>query len=223
MVDNNSMTYNLGTVRTRVEQRLDDTSFGSAKLNQFINDAQRDILNSRRFTFMEREADVTTVIGSDTISGQPTDMAVPLHLRVYTPVGNAIMLDYMEYEDFDRAVPNINNVGSTAPSAWRIFNNTIYVYPLANAEYALKLKYVKNADELTGDASVPEIPEAFSEILVLGAYKRALEHNDDFDLSQVIQSQIDELADKMDERYKRQAGFPHIMRQPNRTTRTRRF
>lgn len=48
------MAYNLGTIRARVEQKLDDTNFGAAKLNQFINDAQRDILNSRRFTFMWR-------------------------------------------------------------------------------------------------------------------------------------------------------------------------
>lgn len=53
------MTYNLGTVRSRVEQKLDDTNFGVAKENQFINDGQRDILNSRRFVFMEREATLT--------------------------------------------------------------------------------------------------------------------------------------------------------------------
>ena len=217
------MSYNLGTVRTRIEQKLDDTSFGTAKLNQFINDGQRYVLGSRRFVFMEREADLTTTDGSEAVTGTPTDMAVPLSLRIYTPVGNAIELEYIEYEDFDRSVPNATNTGETAPSAWRVFNKTIYVYPIADATYNLKLKYLKEPTELTTDASVPEIPEAFSELLVLAGYKRALEHNDDFDQAQIIQLQIDEQIDKMDERYKRQSGTPHIMRAPNRNTRVRRF
>lgn len=204
-------SYNLGTTRARIEQKLDDTSFGVDKLNQFINDGQRDILNSRRFVFMEREADLTTTDGLDTVTSTPTDMAVPLSLRVYTPIGNAIPLGYVEYEDFDRAIPNATNNGESAPSLWRVFNKTIYIYPIADAEYSLKLKYVKEATELTDDASVPEIPEAFSETLVLAGYKRALEHNDDYDQAQIIQLQIDEQMDKIDERYKRQSGQPHIM------------
>jgi hypothetical protein len=217
------MTYNLSTVRARIEQKLDDTSFGVDKLNQFINDGQRDILNSRRFVFMEREADLTTTANLDTVTGTPTDMQVPLSLRVYTPVGNAVPLRYVEYEDFDTVYPNPTNNGTTAPSQWKIFNQTITIYPIADATYTLKLKYIKEPAELILDASVPEIPEAFSEILVLAGYKRALEHNDDFDQAQIIQAQIDEQMDKIDERYKRQSGQPHIMKTPNRMTRHRGF
>lgn len=213
------MAYNLGTVRTRVQQKLDDTAFDTATLNQFINDAQRDILNSRRFVFMESEADVTTTAGSFDLTGLPSDMQTPLSLRVYTPIDNAILLDYMEYEDIDLALPNPTISGNVPPSAWVIFNMTPkLVYP-ADDTYTLKLKYIKSPAELTTDAAVPSIPEAFSEILVLGSYKRALEFNDDYDQAQIIQIQIDEQMDKMDERFKRQSGRPHIMRQPNRLTR----
>ena len=217
------MTYNLGTVRTRLNQRLDDTSFDSATANQFINDGQRYILNARRFVFMEREIDITTTSGVNTLTSLPTDMQVPLSLRVHTPVGNAVMLHYIEYEDLDTAVPNITNTGSTAPSNWYVFNLIPYVYPVADNTYTLKLKYIKEADELTSDASVPEVPEAFGEALVLASYKRALEFNDENDKAQLIQLNLDEQLEKMDERYKRQAGTPHIMSQPNRTRRIRAF
>lgn len=213
------MTYQLSTVRTRVQQRLDDTSFSTAYLDQFINDAQRDILNSRRFVFMEKEATVTTTSGVNTLTGVPTTMQTPLSLRVYTPVGNAIVLPYMEYEDIDVVVPNMSLVGNTAPVRWYMFDHTPYVYPNADATYTLKLKYIKEPTELTGDTDVPEIPESFSEILVLGALKRAHEFNDDNDKAQMVQIQIDEQMEKMDERYKRQAGSPHIMMQPNRRRR----
>jgi hypothetical protein len=206
------MSYNLTTTRTRIEQKLDDTSFGTTKLNQFINDGQRYILNNRRFRFMEKEADLTTTSGSDAVTGTPTDLQTPLSLRLYSPAGNAIKLQYVEYEDIDNAFPNISNSGNSAPSAWYVFNNTIKIYPQADATYTLKLKYIKTVDELSEDADIPEIPEDFSEALVLAGYQRALEHNDDYDQAQVVQLKIDELIDKMDERYKRQAGQPHIMR-----------
>ena len=213
------MAYNLGTLRTRVQQKLDDTSFGVSKLNQFINDAQRDILNSRRFTFMEREAVLTTSAGTDTLVGTPTDMQIPISMRITSPVSYASQLAYIEYEDFDTAMPNQDVNGNSVPSAWRVFNNTLLVYPNADATYQITLKYVKSPTELVLDSDVPEIPESFGELLVLAAYKRALEHNDDYDQAQVIQQQVDIQTDNMDSRFKRQFGLPHILRTPNRTRR----
>lgn len=217
------MAYNLGTVRGRIEQKLDDTSFGVSKLNQFINDGQRDILNAYRFPFMEREAAVNAIPTSETLQNLPTDIQSPLSLRIYTPIGYANELAYIEYEDFDRAFPNPNLTGATTPAAWRYFNKTIQIYPVPNDTYNLRLKYIKEPTELTLDADVPEVPESFSELLVLAGYRRALEHNDDFDQAQVIQQQIDILNEKMVERYARNQSSPHIMRLPNRATRIRRF
>lgn len=213
------MAYNLGTIRGRVEQKLDDTNFGTAKLNQFINDGIRDVLNSRRFRFMEREATVQTVIGGSNVTGTPLDMQVPVSLRIYNPQNRAVELTYVEYEDFDRAMANQSNVSNSVPSLWRIFNGNIEVYPNADAVYDLRLRYLKAPAEVVSDSDTPEIPEAFSELVVLAGYKRALEHNDDYDQAQVIQQQIDIQTDNMDERLKRQTGMPHILRQPNRSRR----
>jgi hypothetical protein len=217
------MTYQLSTVRTRVQDKLDDASFSASKIDQFVNDGQRDILNSRRFVFMEREQDVTTTNASQALTSLPTDMQTPLSLRVYTPVGNSILLKYLEYEDLDTTIPNQTSVGTGSPYYWYVFNLIPYVYPVADDTYTLKLKYIKSPDELTADVSVPEIPESFSEVLVLAAYKRALEFNDENDKAQLIQLQIDEHITKMDERYKRQSGAVHIMRQPNRLNRIKWF
>jgi hypothetical protein len=172
---------------------------------------------------MEREATVTTSVGSDTLTNFPTDMQSPISLRVYSPEGNSISLPYMEYEEFDRAIPNETSSGYSSPSLWRVFNKGIIIYPIADAIYTLKLKYIVKTFELSGDTAVPEIPEEFGELLVLSAYKRALEFNDENDKAQLIQLQIDEQINKMDERYKRQSGMPHIMLQPNRRNRIKGF
>lgn len=217
------MTYNRADIKTRVQAKLDDTKFDSTKLNQFINDAQREILNARRFTFMEREADVTTTAGSTALTGVPTTMQIPLSMKVYTPVGNATFLDYVEYEDIDQRMPNVSIAGNTPPSAWTIFNLTPILVYQADGTYTLKLKYIKTPDELTTDASVPEIPEAFGELLVLGAYKRALLFNDENAKAQLVQQDIDKLTEDLDARSRRQMGTPHIMKNVNRVTRIKGF
>lgn len=213
------MTYNLGSVRQRVQQKLDDVAFDTATLNQFINDGQRDIFNSRRFTFMERQGTVTTIASSEVLTTGLTDVQIPLSLRLYTPLGNANLLTYIEYEDFDEWLANENLVGKTTPSYWRIFNNTILLFPIPDAVYTLKIRYIKTPIELTTDLQVPEIPEEFSEVLVLAAFRRAQEFNDDNDQAQITQQQIDIQTTTMVERYQRQAGTPHIMKLPNRSRR----
>lgn len=217
------MSYNRADIKTRVQAKLDDTSFDATKLNQFINDAQREILNARRFTFMEREADVTTTASSTALTGVPTTMQIPLSMKVYTPVGNAVFLDYVEYEDIDQRMPNVSIAGNSPPSAWTIFNLTPILVYQADGTYTLKLKYIKTPDELTTDASVPEIPEAFGELLVLGAYKRALLFNDENAKAQLVQQDIDKLTEDLDARSRRQMGTPHIMKNVNRVTRIKGF
>lgn len=79
--------------------------------------------------------------------------------------------------------------------------------------------YLKRPDELEDDADVPEIPEEFQEALVLGAFKRVLERNEDYDLAAVIGNQYNDQLDRMVNRYGfRMTGGPVIMKQPNRRT-----
>lgn len=213
------MAYQLSTVRDRIQRKLDNTSFETNKLNDFINDGQRYIFNKRRFTFMEREDTVTTSDGSDQLGSYPTDIQVPITLRLYSPTNYARALTYIEYESFDESIPNPNLTGEGPPIAWTIFNGTPQVYPVSDTTYTLALRYLKKPAELVDDTDVPEIPEEFSETLVLAGYMRALEHDDDFDQAQVIQLKVDEQVQDMDERYNRQRGTVHTMRQPWRATR----
>lgn len=209
------MAYTLATVNTRVQRKLDNTSFNTAKLMDFANDAQREIFNRYRLGFNEREdATVTTTSGSTALTGLPTDMSIPINLRIFSPTGNAMLLPYVEYEEVDLMYPNVSLVGNSPPVAWTIFNGTPRIINNADATYTLYLKYVKTPIELTATSDVPEIPVDFSELLVLGMYARALEHDDEFDKAAVIRQQMDALALDINDRYRRQAGVPHVMRSP---------
>jgi hypothetical protein len=115
----------------------------------------------------------------------------------------------------DLYYPNITLLGTGPPIAWSIFAGTPIAVNRADAVYTLLSKYVQVPPTLVNDSDVPIVPDTFGEVLVLAGYKRALEHDDDFDQAQVIQQQIDSMIMEMTNFLKPQTGVPHIMRSPN--------
>lgn len=209
------MSYQLSTVRTRIQQKLDNVAFDQTKLTQFTNDGQRDVFNTYRFPFMEREASLTTTAGEVTVSTLPTDFQSSISLRRYSPSDTAGIMNYVDYEDFDERHPNPTVGDNAVPNEWTIFNNTITVFPKADTTHTLKLRYYKKPAELVNDSDVPEMPEEYSEVLVLAGYKRALMHDDNYDQAQVVQQDIDQLVQAMIVRLgRRTVGQVHVMRSP---------
>jgi hypothetical protein len=208
------MAYNLGTVKTRVQRKLDNPSFDSAILTDFANDAQREIFNRYRLTFNEREnTAVQSSVGATTLTGLPTDMSLPISFRIFSPVNYAQDLQYLDYEDVDRIYPNRSLIGNNPPLAWFIFNGVPELVNQADQIYTMRLKYIKTPVELINDADVPETPAEWSEVLVLGMTARAQEHDDEYQKGAALRQQMDDLVMDMNNRLRRVTG-PHVMRQP---------
>lgn len=207
------MAYQLSTLVTNVQNRLDDTGFSAEIIKQFINDAQRDYLGDKRWRFMEETADFTATIGSQLLGTLPDDYEMPITLRVTTPYNAARILNFMDYKDVDRIYPAPTLLGNTLPFAWYEFANTIYLLPAAGQAYTLQLRYIKVPTELSADADVPVIPEEFQELLVLGALWRCHEFNDDYDKAALTKVKESDLLTKLNKRYGvRQLGQRSIMR-----------
>lgn len=206
------MAYNLGTLQTRIQQKLDNTSFDTTILTQFINDGLRDVVIQAKPQYYQAEASYTTTIGANTLTTSATDVLVPMSMRMYTPQNYAMLLPFMEYQDVDLYYPNVGLLGTGPPIAWGTFTLVPFVVNNADAVYTLKSKYLKIPTELSSASDVPDLPVTFSEILVLAGYKRALEHDDDFDQAQVIQQLITSKIMEMTALAKPQIGTPHIMR-----------
>jgi hypothetical protein len=124
--------------------------------------------------------------------------------------------NYLEFRDFNKRYPaaETNSVGK--PSVWTSYGNKLYFTQPTDQSYTLSLFYLKTPDTLEDDADVPEIPEAFQEVLVLGAYFRILERNEDFDQAAFVKGgdYADEVAKMLNRLAKRQTGKPHQMGQP---------
>lgn len=209
------MSYQLSTLRSRIQDKLDNSTFSTSKLTQFVNDGLRDVVIQAQPKQYQGEASYTTTASANTLTTSATDVLVPLNFRIFTPINYAMLLPYMEYRDVDMYYPNIGLLGTGPPIAWSTYGDVPFVVNNADQVYTLKSKYIKVPAELSADADVPLLPVTFSEILVLAGYKRALEHDDSFNEAQVVQQEIDSRIMDLTTFLKPQLGTPHIMRAGN--------
>lgn len=220
------MAYTLATVRNRVvEDKLDDATYEPAIVNRFINDAQRAIFNDVELPFVEKVF-VGALPVDEYIFEFPADFQVAQSLVLRTPELNSIDLtdNYLPFRDFNTRYPAPALSASGQPRVWTTYGDKLYFGQPTNGVYTLSLFYIKTPDELTDDAQIPEIPEEFSEALILGAYYRVLQRNEDYDLAAAVEQAYDREMLKMRQRYgQRQRGTPHVMGQPLRRRGIRRI
>lgn len=214
------MSYLLSDIDTRVRQKLDDDSFDTATLINFANDTEREIFNKYRINQMEHQYDlITTTAGSRDLSSLPTSPPVQsyISLRIILPVNYSKVIPYVEYEDADVYYPNYNLLGQGPPIVWYMFDGVPALLNLADKTYTLSAKYTINPTKLTTESDIPNIPEEFSELLVLGMYARGLEFNDEYTEANVIRQRYYALAADYVDATRRQSGSPHVMRRPRNT------
>ena len=212
------MAYNTGNLISQVQTRIRDTGFSSTTILQLINDTQNDVFNEYNFPFMQTSTTFALTIGDEDItsgSGLPANYSVAQHLTLTTggqesniPIVDLRWIEenYPDYTDSTRWPAGVPRCAFYA-------NGTLNVFPVPDAAYNITLTYRKTATELTGDDDVPEIPSAFSELLVVGAAYRVMQIKDNYDIAGVLQNKYDEILQKLAVRYNKiQVGAPKIMR-----------
>ena len=220
------MAYTLAGIRQRVlEDKLDDTEFTGAIVDRFINDTQRSIFNTYELPFMEKVFAGTLPLG-EYIFAFPADYQILQALKIISPDGSIkdISDNYIPFREFNRVYPVPSNNTAGVPAAWTLHGNQLYLDKPTDQIYVLEMHYLKKPATLTDDGDIPALPYEFEELLVLGAYYRVLERNEDFDLAAFYKNgdYTDEL-DKLEARYgKRHSSKTHTMGQPYRVAYGRR-
>lgn len=220
------MEYTLAALRNRViNDRLDDTGYDPDVVDRFINDTQRSIFNTYELPFQEKVFD-GTLPPAGTIFQFPEDYQLQQSFVIVDPSNNVIDISqsYLPFREFNRRFPLPASVEAGPPTAWTVHGGKLYLNRPTDTTYILRLFYLKKPLVLAADEDVPEIPEEFAEVLVLGAYYRVLERNEDFDQANYIKGgQYAEEVDKMVSRYGvPQTGTPTVILQPRRSQRRRR-
>lgn len=193
------MDYNLAGLRQRVRvDKLDDEEFDPNVIDNFLNDTQRDIFNEYELPFQEKIFR-GTIPGGSTMFQMPQDLA-QLQSQSMTDVPG--FSNYkMKWRDFFQAYPDNTNGDPGAPSSWTLYAGNMIFNAPTDQDYTLTIYYIRKPVLLDEDTDVPELPEEFSELLVLGAYIRVLKRNEDFDQAAYVQPDYDRLLDLLVARY----------------------
>lgn len=210
---------------TRVQQKLDDPSFDTPTLINFLNDTEREVFNRYRINIQEQQIDtITSTAGVRTLSGLPGVAGVGsvgqyISMRIILPVNYSKVIPYIEYEDVDVYYPNYQLLGQGPPIGWFIFDGTPSLVNNADKTYTISAKYTMLPTKLTASTDAPNLPEEFSEISVLGMYARALEFNDEYNEAIAVRGQFKQLCTDYVDATRRQAGVAHVMKNVNQIAR----
>lgn len=213
------MSYTLASIRTQVLNRLSDQNFSTAIINQFINDEQREIFNYFDLPF-NRTTTPHTINQGENIIALPSGHQKTKGLRIIAPQNydtdlTQYYLPWGRFKQYFRQEPDYYSESDLV--WWTIYNSNIEFSNNADKTYTLEQDYLITPTPLEEDNDVPEVPEEFQEILVLGALVRALEVNDDNDIAQYQQGKKNLLVQAMLKRLApQQSGKTNVIRNTRR-------
>lgn len=193
------MEYNLVGLVERVRiDKLDDDEFDAGIISRFLNDAQRDIFNQFELPFQEKIFRGTIPAGS-TMFKLPSDVA---QVQTYSLGGVAGFSGMkMPFREFFQAYPDAGTGKPATPGRWTKYAGNILLAQPTDKDYTMTLFYIRKPKMMSLNTDVPEIPEEFSEMLVLGAYIRVLKRNEDFELAREVALEYDRQLLQLVNRY----------------------
>lgn len=214
------MEYTLSGIRNRIlDDKLDDLEFDPTVIDNFINDTQRYIFNQYELSFQEKIFSGVIPTGS-TIFKLPTDVAEIQSQTITSPVdgGQRSLKDsYIDFRSFNSMYPT---PGASLPGPigrWTLYANNMLTSAPTDKEYTMTIFYISKPVTLSAEGDIPQIPEEFAELLVLGAFMRVQKRNEDFDLAIETEKDYDKIMLQLVSRYGfRKADGPIIMKLPRR-------
>jgi len=196
------MDYTLQAIIKRVQvDKLDDDEFDTGVIANFVNDTQRDIFNQFELSFQEKIF-AGHVPSGTAMFDMPTDLA--LLQRVILTSGDTprdITDLYIPWRRFVENFPDPQVREAGDIENWTSYAGNIILSRPTSADNTLTMYYIKTPALLSLNTDVPEIPQEFSELLVLGAYVKCLEFNEDFDQAAYVKTEYNNLLDLLVTRY----------------------
>lgn len=180
---------NLGEIINRVQRQFGDEAEAQitrADITNWANDAQLDIVRKTECLQFHFETDSIANDGSYTFP-------IPF-VRLRRVTFNGIKLKRIELEELDKIAGDREaqpKVGT--PDRYYVWGNRLFLYPLPSkdGEGNLEIYCVKRPEALSGDQSIPEIPEHMHEDIVRYALARAKELDQEDDRSDMIMSEYE--------------------------------
>jgi hypothetical protein len=142
-------------------QYLQVETGGTARATRWINQSYQELCDLENWPFLE-----TTATGTSPLA--ITDLSM---IESVLDATNKTKLEAVRWQDLTDSYPDLTTVG--APIFYYLTaGTTVNTYPAASV--SLSVRYYKNPTDLANAGDTPIIPTAFHDLIVLGAWRRAL-------------------------------------------------
>jgi len=197
------MSYTLAGIRNRIlVDKLDDEDFDTQVLDNFINDAQRDIFSEFELPFTEKIFTGNLPQGAYMFQF-PDDVSHLQSIVITSPEGRAVDIKdkFMDFQTFNGRFPSpvSTDVGSVVN--WTLYGGKLITSRPIDLEYNMTIYYNKVPKTLVQDSDIPEVPEEFEEALILGAFYRVQYREGDSDEGLLTKSEFRAKIEQMANRY----------------------
>jgi len=152
---------------------------GEARIKRWINQAYREIIDTRAWAFLEATKEGLT----------PLAIADLGHVLSVTDVTHETLLSYVERAVLLHWDPALTGKGSA--DRWYLESGTtLKVYP-ADAASTFLVRYLKEVADLVADGDEPVIPAAYHGVIEDGAVVRAYKTTDNYEAGQFVRQEYD--------------------------------
>jgi hypothetical protein len=199
------VSYIFGDLKTLLATQISDPNVDTTITGNALIDAELEIFNKYDLTLNSATQSNSVTSGTNTnASALPTNLQRVRNINITAPIAFAKSLKdfYLKPDDFDTRFTAFEQTVSGPLDWWTYYDgSTLKFGHLADQTYTILLRYTKSVTIMSADADIPTIPQAFRELLMLGAKIRVYENKEDFDFAQQFQNRYADLLQDFVTRY----------------------
>jgi hypothetical protein len=199
------LAYNLLDLTSAVQDDLKDSSFNSTRIRRYLNHGQKIIFGTHEFKFTEKSVSGSLTIGEHTYEQQSDHEAtiggVLINPSATTSYWVMDETNYLGYREFFARNPDPSVNTNARPSEWTEFGDQIYFNCPVDKAYIFKQRYYRIPTDMTTDASVPDVPVTFRELLELWADYRGEKYRGNHDIAATYKQEFEDGLEAMAMRY----------------------
>lgn len=196
------MAYTFLGLQTKLTTQISDPNLDSTVMGDALNYTQQSIFETFDLTLNSGQQTNAVAAAANTLtSALPTDFERVSSLYISSPAALARNLTeyFLPVKKFRELYPNAGTY--TGPIQYWTYWTSIEFAMLSDQAVTVKLDYVKYVPQMTADADVPTIPQAYEELLMIGAKMRVYEQKEDFDYAGQFTNRYADLLEAFVTRY----------------------
>lgn len=197
------MAYTFLDLKNKLATQISDSNLDTTVTGDALNYTQQEIFGKFDLTLNSAQQTNSVIAGTNTLaSALPTDYERMSSLYVTSPA--TVVTDLTDYfvatKEFRKRFTSPSTSGRAPLSYWTYWTSLEFSNN-ADQDYTLVLDYIKSIPFMSADSDVPTIPQAYEEMLMLGAKIRIFEQKEDFDYANQFVNRYADLIESFIIRY----------------------